>query len=365
MASVKFSHVFKRFGDTEVIRDISLDIHDGEFMVLVGPSGCGKSTLLRLLAGLEKLDSGVIRIGGRDVADLAPQDRNVAMVFQNYALFPHMNVARNISYGMMVRGIPQKERERRMRETAEKLGLEDYLYRLPRELSGGQRQRVAMARALVRNPCCLLMDEPLSNLDAQLRSQVRGEIKKLQHRLKLTTIYVTHDQTEAMSMADRVAVLRDGRLEQDGPPLQVFEQPSNLFTACFIGQPRMNVLSATRVDASTYRVEEIADMFLPTSLANRLGNQRRLSLGLRCGKVRIGGDVGKDSVRFQAKVLLTEPLGEETLVHFALGASSLVAMTDQRDTPSEGSTATVSFSPADVHFFDPGTTRCIVHAGQV
>ncbi|NMC48182.1 MAG: ABC transporter ATP-binding protein [Desulfovibrio sp.] len=364
MASVTFTHVCKRFGDTEVIRNISLDIHDGEFMVLVGPSGCGKSTLLRLLSGLEKPDSGALRIGGRDVADHAPQDRNVAMVFQNYALFPHMNVARNISYGMMVRGVPRQEREHRMRETAGKLGLDDYLDRLPRELSGGQRQRVAMARALVRNPCCLLMDEPLSNLDAQLRIQVRGEIKRLQHRLKLTTIYVTHDQTEAMSMADRVAVLRDGRVEQVGPPLQVFEQPSNLFTACFIGQPRMNVLAATRVDGVRYRVEDAADMHLPAPLADRLGGRERLALGVRCGKVRIGGDTGRDSVTFQAKVLLTEPLGEETLVHFSLGSSSLVAMTGRRETPSEGSSASVSFRLSDIHFFDPDSTQCLVHAGM-
>src|SRR5687768_5375294 len=245
MANVVFDKVAKRYGKVSVIENLNLDIHDQEFMVLVGPSGCGKSTALRMVAGLEEISSGTISIGDRVVNELPPKDRDIAMVFQNYALYPHMSIRENLEFGLKMRGTPRDETARMVDDAAEILGLTPYLDRKPKQLSGGQRQRVAVGRAIVRHPSVFLFDEPLSNLDAKLRGEMRAEIKKLQHRLKATTVYVTHDQIEAMTMGHRIAVMKDGKLQQLGTPLEVYEKPVNIFVARFIGTPPMNLINAT------------------------------------------------------------------------------------------------------------------------
>ncbi|WP_292657754.1 sn-glycerol-3-phosphate ABC transporter ATP-binding protein UgpC, partial [Mesorhizobium sp.] len=237
MASVAIGDVYKSFGTVEVLHGVSVDINDGEFVTLVGPSGCGKSTLLRMIAGLEKISRGQIAIGKRIVNNVAPKERDVAMVFQNYALYPHMTVAENMAFSLMLKGVPKTESDAGVRRAAEILGLVPLLDRYPRQLSGGQRQRVAMGRAIVRDPQVFLFDEPLSNLDAKLRVQMRAEIKELHQRLKTTTVYVTHDQIEAMTMADKIVVMHDGIVEQIGPPLELYDRPNNLFVASFIGSP--------------------------------------------------------------------------------------------------------------------------------
>ncbi|RUW19872.1 sn-glycerol-3-phosphate ABC transporter ATP-binding protein UgpC, partial [Mesorhizobium sp. M4B.F.Ca.ET.013.02.1.1] len=242
MASVAIADVYKSFGSVEILHGVSVDIEDGEFVTLVGPSGCGKSTLLRMIAGLEKISRGEIAIGERVVNNVAPKERDVAMVFQNYALYPHMTVAENMAFSLMLKGVSKAESEAGVRRAAEILGLVPLLSRYPRQLSGGQRQRVAMGRAIVRNPAVFLFDEPLSNLDAKLRVQMRAEIKELHQRLKTTTVYVTHDQIEAMTMADKIVVMHDGLVEQIGPPLELYDRPNNLFVASFIGSPAMNLL---------------------------------------------------------------------------------------------------------------------------
>src|SRR5499433_497839 len=245
MASVSFQNVEKAFGSTKVIHGIGFDIHDGEFMVLVGPSGCGKSTLLRMLAGLEEITGGTIAIDGKVVNDMESKDRDIAMVFQSYALYPHMTVADNMAFSLKLRKADSKTIEERVTKAAKILNLEPFLKRFPRELSGGQRQRVAMGRAIVRDPKVFLFDEPLSNLDAKLRVAMRAEIKALHQRLKTTTVYVTHDQVEAMTMADRIVVMHDGRIEQIGTPLALYDRPANLFVAQFIGSPAMNIVQGT------------------------------------------------------------------------------------------------------------------------
>src|SRR5512132_3565417 len=254
MASVSFKNVEKSFGATKVIHGISFDIADGEFTVLVGPSGCGKSTLLRMLAGLEEITAGTIAIDSKVVNDVESKDRDIAMVFQSYALYPHMTVADNMAFSLKLRKAEQKMIKERVSQAAKILNLDPYLHRYPRELSGGQRQRVAMGRAIVRDPKVFLFDEPLSNLDAKLRVAMRGEIKALHQRLRTTTVYVTHDQVEAMTMADRIVVMNDGRIEQIGSPLQLYDHPDNLFVAQFIGSPAMNVINGTlhRADGSSW-----------------------------------------------------------------------------------------------------------------
>src|SRR6058998_3633977 len=254
MASVSFQNIEKAFGSTKVIHGISFDINDGEFVVLVGPSGCGKSTLLRMLAGLEEITAGTIAIDGRVVNEVESKDRDIAMVFQSYALYPHMTVADNMAFSLKLRKAPAKTIEERVAKAAKILNLDPYLHRYPRELSGGQRQRVAMGRAIVRDPKVFLFDEPLSNLDAKLRVAMRAEIKALHQRLKTTTVYVTHDQVEAMTMADRIVVMHDGRIEQIGSPLHLYDHPDNLFVAQFIGSPAMNVINGTlrRINGTSY-----------------------------------------------------------------------------------------------------------------
>lgn len=365
MASARFENVSKSFGKTDVIREVTLGVADGEFVVLVGPSGCGKTTLLRTLAGLEAPTGGEVFIGERKVTGVPARERNVAMVFQNYALLPHMTVAENISFGMKIRKVPKAERERRTKEVAERLEMTPLLDRLPRQLSGGQRQRAAMARALARNPACLLMDEPLSNLDAQLRSQVRGEIKRLQHRLRLTTLYVTHDQLEAMTLADRVAVLRGGVIEQCASPAELYERPANLFVAGFIGHPAMNFLPARRVEGRVCVLScgggGVA-FELPERLADKIDGETELTLGVRPRHLWPGAVQAPEVVGLPAEVTLTEPTGDETIVRADAGGPQLLALTGREGAPAEGERLTLSFSLASAHVFAAGSGRCLAYA---
>ena len=303
MAGVTFEDVWKRYDDTLAVRELSLDIEDGEFMVLVGPSGCGKSTVLRMLAGLERITEGRILIGDDVVNNLAPAARDVAMVFQSYALYPHMSVADNMAFALKMAKVPEEERNKRVAEAAKILGLETVLKRKPKQLSGGQRQRVALGRAIVREPAVFLMDEPLSNLDAALRVATRAEILKLQRRLGTTTVYVTHDQVEAMTMGDRIAVLNLGVLQQVGTPEELYTRPANVFVARFIGSPAMNVV--------------------PSGVIEGVGGTGLLA-GFRPEHVRLADGRG-DTVSFAAQVEVVEYLGDEQLAHLRVGDTTLLA----------------------------------------
>jgi multiple sugar transport system ATP-binding protein len=329
MAQIELVHLSKVYGnDFTAVRDLNLEVAEGEFMVLVGPSGCGKTTALRMIAGLEEITSGEIRIGGKVVNDLAPRDRDIAMVFQNYALYPHKSVYENLAFGLRMRKVPKAEQKQRVEEIARILGLGDMLQRRPAQLSGGQRQRVAMGRAIVREPKAFLMDEPLSNLDAKLRVQMRAEIARIQQALKVTTVYVTHDQVEAMTMGHRVAVMRDGELQQVDTPQRLYDAPANLFVASFVGSPPMNLFEAV-VERDNGRlvckVGEV-ELDLPAdfaaerpSLANYAG--RRVAVGIRPEDVREAS--GWDGARLRGRILLVESLGSEQLVHIEIGATPL------------------------------------------
>jgi len=329
VAQVRFDRVSKVFdGDVRAVNDLSLDVRDGEFMVLVGPSGCGKTTALRMVAGLEDVSEGEIRIDDTVVNDVDPRWRDVAMVFQNYALYPHMTVYDNIAFGLRVRRVARAETRRRVEEISRVLGLYELLERKPRQLSGGQRQRVAMGRAIVRDPAVFLMDEPLSNLDARLRVQMRAEVSRIQHELGATTIYVTHDQVEAMTMGDRVAVMRGGVLQQEGDPQEVYDRPRNLFVASFIGSPPMNLVQAQlerRDGAVVARVGE-QELEVPRELvATRPGLERyvgrTVGLGIRPEHVR---EPREGMQRLSGRVAATEALGSELLVHLAVAAEPVL-----------------------------------------
>jgi multiple sugar transport system ATP-binding protein len=347
MASVGFDSIFKSFGSTKVLHGISLDIADGEFMVLVGPSGCGKSTLLRMLAGLEDITGGKIAIDGRVVNDLDSKDRDIAMVFQSYALYPHMTVRENMGFSLRLR----KESVRRIAEgvtrAAKILNLEPYLDRYPRELSGGQRQRVAMGRAIVRDPKVFLFDEPLSNLDAKLRVAMRSEIKALHQRLKTTTVYVTHDQVEAMTMADRIAVMNEGRIEQLGAPLELYDRPANLFVAQFIGSPAMNVFEGTFRKDSV----EALGAYWPCEVKAQDG--QRVAYGIRPEHLRLeqGGITGQIEV--------VEPMGAETEILVKVGGQTLNLMTHGRASVGPGERVSLVPQAAQAHLFDAATGRRI------
>jgi multiple sugar transport system ATP-binding protein len=333
MASVTFDRVTKVFDDrVRAVSDLTLEIQDGEFMVLVGPSGCGKTTALRMVAGLEEISEGEIRIGDTVVNDVDARWRDVAMVFQNYALYPHMTVFDNISFGLRVRRIPKREIQRRVEETGRVLGLHDLLKRKPRQLSGGQRQRVAMGRAIVRDPSVFLMDEPLSNLDARLRVQMRAEVARIQHELGATTIYVTHDQVEAMTMGDRIAVMRNGILQQTGDPEQVYQRPLNLFVASFIGSPPMNLVEA-RLEARNGELVALVgeqELVVPPEVAQERSalaryHGRAVGLGIRPEQVRNPSPSGNGgSPRLRGRVKATESLGSEVLVHLDVAAEPVL-----------------------------------------
>jgi multiple sugar transport system ATP-binding protein len=348
MASLSLRSIRKSFGKVEVIHGIDLDVADGEFVALVGPSGCGKSTLLRLIAGLDEVSAGDIVIGGDVVNDLSPRDRNIAMVFQSYALYPHMSVEQNMGFNLKLAGLPRDEIRPRVLEAARMLNLEDLLARRPAQLSGGQRQRVAMGRAIVRDPAVFLFDEPLSNLDAKLRVQMRAEIKLLHARLKTTTVYVTHDQIEAMTMADRIVVLRDGLVEQIGTPLELYDRPANAFVAGFIGSPSMNLLTATLAGAAV-TVTNTATA-LPVAGAGS-PDHRPVLLGIRPEDCRLAsaGD------GLPARVSVVEPTGAELhIVAEASGQPIIVALRD-RHAIVPGDLIHIRADPARLHVFDPGT----------
>jgi multiple sugar transport system ATP-binding protein len=349
MSAVVLSGLRKNFGRVEVVRGVDLAVAAGEFCVLLGPSGCGKSTLLRMIAGLEDVDAGCITIADRDVTDLEPSARDVAMVFQSYALYPHMTVAANMGFALSMARRPAAEIDAAIRQAARILGLEDLLHRLPRELSGGQRQRVAMGRAMVRNPAVFLFDEPLSNLDAKLRVQMRIEIGRLHQRLGNTAIYVTHDQTEAMTMADRIVVMNAGRIEQVGAPLDVYDRPANVFVAQFIGSPAMNFLDGVVIGAGADRAVEGPGfrLTLPRRSAAPLGGAVRI--GIRPEDLVIGGAGGG----LDARVLLTEPLGREVLIHAEVGDRPVSIWVNGRDEPEPGLRLDLAVVPDKLHLFDP------------
>ncbi len=343
MATVEVRNVRKAFGPVEVLHGVSVDIADGEFVVLVGPSGCGKSTLLRMLAGLENITSGEIAIGGRVVNSVPPKDRDIAMVFQNYALYPHMTVYDNMAFSLTLAKAPKALMDEEVGRAAKILGLEQLLQRFPRQLSGGQRQRVAMGRAIVRNPQVFLFDEPLSNLDAKLRVQMRSEIKELHQRLKVTTVYVTHDQIEAMTMADKIVVMNNGYIEQAGPPLELYDRPANLFVAGFIGSPAMNLLKGT-VSGGTLRTDDGTDWPLPVNGARP--KEGPAIYGVRPEHLRI------DSEGIKATVQVVEPTGSETQVLMKVGSQSMVGAFRERVSAKPGEILPVRPDPALVHLFD-------------
>ncbi|HLX27364.1 MAG TPA: sn-glycerol-3-phosphate ABC transporter ATP-binding protein UgpC [Casimicrobiaceae bacterium] len=349
MASVSFNKVEKAFGSTKVIHGLSFDIRDGEFMVLVGPSGCGKSTLLRMLAGLEEITAGTIAIDGRTVNDVDSKDRDIAMVFQSYALYPHMSVRDNMGFSLRLRRADKREIETRVARAAQILNLEPYLDRYPRELSGGQRQRVAMGRAIVRDPKVFLFDEPLSNLDAKLRVQMRSEIKALHQRLRTTTVYVTHDQIEAMTMADRIVVMHDGVIEQIGTPLELYDRPENLFVAQFIGSPAMNVVRGT-----LRRANGNAHVITPDGIRWPLGassaaDGQPVTYGVRPDHLEL---VAGSENGVPGEIVVVEPTGSETELVVKVGDAQLTAEARGRASVKPGDRVMFAIDPANVHLFD-------------
>ena len=345
MATVSIRAVRKAFGSTEVLHGVDVEVADGEFVILVGPSGCGKSTLLRMIAGLENISRGEIAIGGRVVNNVAPKERDIAMVFQNYALYPHMTVRANMAFSLLLAKAPQKVIDDKVGRAAEILGLDPYLHRYPRQLSGGQRQRVAMGRAIVRDPQVFLFDEPLSNLDAKLRVQMRAEIKELHQRLRTTTVYVTHDQIEAMTMADKIVVMNSGNIEQIGAPLDLYDTPANLFVAGFIGSPAMNLLPG-EVSGGMFRV---GDVSLPLPAGVSLEG-RRVTYGIRPEHLRLDHIAGVGVL-----VTVLEPTGAETQVLGRLGGKPVVGAFRERITTKPGEMLMVSPDTALVHLFDTET----------
>ena len=348
MASVDFVDVRKSFGAHAVIKGVNVHIDDGEFVILVGPSGCGKSTLLRMLAGLEHISGGEIRIGERAVNDVPPKDRDIAMVFQNYALYPHMSVADNMAFSLTLKGASKSEIETKVKPAAEILGLSHLLDRYPRQLSGGQRQRVAMGRAIVCDPQVFLFDEPLSNLDAKLRVSMRTEIKNLHQRLTTTTVYVTHDQIEAMTMADKIVVMQDGRIEQIGAPLELYDRPNNLFVAGFIGSPAMNMLHGRLDPADPQRFVTGDGIALPLAPGHRGTPGTDLVYGARPEAIHLGGAIPME-------VIVIEPTGFESQVLGRIGASNVTCVFRERLSVKPGERIDVSIDPAAVHLFDAGT----------
>jgi multiple sugar transport system ATP-binding protein len=352
MGAVSIKDVRKSYGNMEVLHGVSVDIADGEFVILVGPSGCGKSTLLRMIAGLEEITAGDISIGNRVVNNLAPKDRDIAMVFQSYALYPHMTVEQNMGFSLKLQRTPKEEINKRVANAASILGLEPYLKRYPRHLSGGQRQRVAMGRAIVRNPAVFLFDEPLSNLDAKLRVAMRSEIKQNHQRLKTTTVYVTHDQIEAMTMADRIVVMHDGVIEQIGSPLELYDRPANLFVAGFIGSPAMNMLNG-KIDGDSFVAEDGTRIGLGGKApANSAG--RSVTFGVRPEHLHL------DPNGLPAEVLTIEPTGSETQVVARLAGQEIMGAFRERVTVKPGETLKVRPEPGAIHLFDTTSGQRIV-----
>jgi multiple sugar transport system ATP-binding protein len=364
MASIGFEKVSKRYGDVPVIANLNLDIKDGEFMVLVGPSGCGKSTALRMIAGLETISDGELKIDTKVVNDLKPKDRDVAMVFQSYALYPHMTVRQNVAFGLEVRKMPKAEIDKRVNEASALLGLDPYLDRKPKALSGGQRQRVALGRAIVRDPSVFLFDEPLSNLDAKLRTGMRAEISRLQKRLGTTAVYVTHDQTEAMTMGHRIAVLAplaeagDSNLMQVGTPLELYDTPRNVFVARFIGAPSMAILEAGLSGRTLSHGSLTKDVSLPAKWQIPEGGASALQIGFRPEDVKVAGESGfANAARFQGDVEMVETLGHEVLIHVKVGDKTLIAKSfGHASVPELGAPIELDANLDKMHVFDATTS---------
>ncbi len=355
MSAITLRSVVKRYGTTQVVHGIDLDVEEGEFVVLLGPSGCGKTTTLRMVAGLEDVSDGELSIGGRVVNDVAPKDRGVAMVFQNYALYPHMTVRQNMEFALKPLGISTAETSSRIENAAGILGLGELLARRPSQLSGGQRQRVAMGRAMVRTPNVFLFDEPLSNLDAKLRTQVRWEIGKLHQRLGTTVLYVTHDQVEAMTLADKIVIMRDGHIEQVGTPEQVYAEPNNTFVATFIGSPAMNLIDA-RFEAGRLRADHI-ELPLPDRYDGALADGRNVTLGIRPIGVSLVDSASPSAI--PARVEVTEFLGNEALLDLRVGSQELIAEVPAQDRPQAADDIAIALNPQQIHLFDGQTGLAI------
>ena len=364
MAGLRLEHIYKRFSDSIAVNDVNFDIYDREFLVLVGPSGCGKSTTLRLIAGLEEISDGNIYIGDRLVNDVPPKDRDIAMVFQSYALYPHMSVFDNLAFGLKLRRTPKRDIDERVRRAAETLGISQLLNRKPRQLSGGQRQRVALGRAIVREPQVFLMDEPLSNLDAKLRVQTRAELIKLHQRLQTTVVYVTHDQTEAMTMGSRIAVMRDGLLQQLATPKELYDHPTNVFVAGFIGSPAMNFFRSDLqaegdtlyADTGTFRIK------LPAEKRAAVAGQtnRQVIMGIRPEDIHEPDDLpNADGNTATLPVEVVEHMGSETYVYLLVGQTPAVARLDARTGAEAGKPLPVAFDAGRVHLFDPDTEAAL------
>jgi len=365
MAGITYEHVWKRYGDILAVQDLDIKIDDKEFLVFVGPSGCGKSTSLRMLAGLEEISEGIIKIGDRVVNDVPPKDRNIAMVFQSYALYPHMSVYDNMAFGLKLRKTPKADIDRRVKETAGILGIENLLDRKPKQLSGGQRQRVALGRAIVREPAVFLMDEPLSNLDAKLRVQTRAEISKLHRRLETTFIYVTHDQTEAMTMGTRICVLKDGLMMQLDTPQNLYDKPDNIFVAGFIGSPAMNFFDVTVV-------EQDGDLYADGGTFRlKLPPEKAKAAKSLAGKSVVFGARPEDfhdrefvppGIRAEpmtAQVDVTELMGKEIYVYLLTGKKQFIAITDPRTRARVGSQMDIAVNMDNIHLFDRETERAV------
>lgn len=366
MSNIKLAHIYKDYIEGQhVVRDFNLEIQDGEFIVLVGPSGCGKSTTLRMIAGLEDITSGELYFEDKLMNDVHPKDRDIAMVFQNYALYPHMTVAENMGFGLKMQNKNQDEIDKTVKKTAEIIGLTDYLDRLPKELSGGQRQRVALGRAISRNPKVFLMDEPLSNLDAKLRVQTRSEISNISKEFGNTTIYVTHDQVEAMTMADRIVLMRDGVIQQVSTPKDIYLYPNNIFVAGFMGSPAMNFIPATLTEEglkTSQGIIKLNDTIL-TQLAFKGYMDREIIFGIRPENIVLAGDLSEANERyvpFTTKVRLAEMLGSETLIHFTIDEKNIIAKINTLDEFARNQDLTLAFDLEFANFFDKDSTDRIV-----
>jgi len=363
MAQVVLKDLNKKYDEVHAVKDVNLTIRDKEFMVFVGPSGCGKTTTLRMIAGLEEITAGEISIGDRVVNDLPPKDRDIAMVFQNYALYPHMSVYDNMAFGLKMRKFPKPEIEKRVREAAELLGIPELLKRKPRQLSGGQRQRVAVGRAIVRHPQVFLFDEPLSNLDAKLRVQMRVELKRLHERLETTAIYVTHDQVEAMTLGSRVVVMKDGWVQQVGEPMEIYSRPQNRFVAGFIGSPAMNFIPTTISDSggTLYAQANGIRVKVPADRNTGLGPYRgqTVTLGIRPEDLRVSTGSDSADLSFDAMVDVVEPLGSEILLDVSVANQSVVARVEPRVKARPHEKIRLSFVPERIHFFDAKTEQVI------
>lgn len=367
MAGVSLQNITKRFGQVVAVSDANLEVYDEEFLVLVGPSGCGKSTTLRMIAGLEEITEGNIYIGDVLVNDIPPKDRDIAMVFQNYALYPHMDVYNNMAFGLKLRKFPRTEVDQRVKEAAQMLGIENLLDRKPKALSGGQRQRVAVGRAIVREPKVFLMDEPLSNLDAKLRVQMRAELSKLHSRLRTTAIYVTHDQTEAMTMGDRIVVMKDGFIQQVGAPLEIYDHPVNVFVAGFIGTPPMNFIDVVlKKDGDDFIVQtETFKLKIDPERVNQIKNigsyvDKEIILGIRPENIADAKvSPGPEDSTLLAMVDVTEPMGSEVIVYFSNGEAQFIGRVDPYSEAKTGDQHPVSFNMKKIHLFDKETENVI------